>query len=187
MQEEMNQQPQQQQMAPQGAATPEDVMAAEHQKQAEQIQQIAQTAPMPEKPYTYKAVDKFADAMNEFISKVDPEMVAAEYNPPEGEKRLDGPLPAEVYVPFVIIMGFLTQLGGFDKFIMRPEELVSDTALSKGAANFKRMGKDKKLLAALEEGGEPEREESEMSEAEMASGRMPDDVDKDDEEIMQMM
>tara|TARA_R100000426_G_scaffold1747_1_gene2994 strand:- start:1193 stop:1747 length:555 start_codon:yes stop_codon:yes gene_type:complete len=184
MQEEMNQQPPQEQMAPQEAPPADDAMA----RQQEQMQQIAATAPMPEKPYTYKAIDKFADSMNKFVGKVAPEMSAAEYNPPEGEKKLDGPLPAEVYVPFAIIMGFISQLGEFDKFITPPESLVSDTALKKATANFGRMEKDKKLLKALQ-GDAPEqpKEESEMSEAEMASGRMPDDVDKDDEEIMQMM
>jgi hypothetical protein len=79
--------------------------------QQEQIEQIAATAPQPEKPYTYKAIDKMADAMNAFVGSVTPEMQAAEYNPPEGEKKLDGPLPPEVYVPFAVIMGFISQLG----------------------------------------------------------------------------
>jgi len=175
--------------APQGQATPEDVMAAQDQQRQAQIQQIAQTAPMPEKPYTYKAIDKFADAMNDFVKKVEPEMMAAEYNPPEGENKLDGPLPAEVYVPFAVIMGFISQLEGFDKFIMKPEDLISDAALSKGAANFKRMAKDKKLLKELQtpvEGPADEAEEG-MADAEMEAGRMPDDVSPEDEEIMNMM
>lgn len=188
--QEMQEMPQEQGMPPaDGGATPDDVMAAQDQERQAQIEQIAATAPMPDKPYTYKAVDKFADAMNDFVGKVEPEMQAAEYNPPEGEKKLDGPLPAEVYVPFAVIMGFISQVEGFDKYIMKPEDLVSDTALSKGAANFKRMGKDKKLLEALQTPveGPVEEEQAEMSEAEMESGRMPDDVSAEDEEIMNMM
>ena len=186
MQEEMNEE-----QAP--IDSPEAVPAAPPQddamaRQQEQMQQIAATAPMPEKPYTYKAIDKFADSMNNFVSKVVPEMSAAEYNPPEGEKRLDGPLPPEVYVPFAIIMGFISQLGEFEKFITPPESLVSDTALKKATANFGRMEKDKKLLEALQGGAEEQpEEESQISESEIASGRMPDDVDPEDEQIMQMM
>lgn len=172
-----------------GAPSPEQLADAQAEEQMAQMQQIAQTAPMPEKPYTYKAIDKFADAMNDFVGSVDPNMAAAEYDPPEGEKKLDGQLPPEVYVPFAVIMGFLSQLGEYEKYIMSPEDLVSDTALSKAAANFGRMKKDKKLMAALQQPvGEPEEmEEPEMSEAEMETGRMPDDVSPEDEEIMNMM
>tara|TARA_A100001515_G_scaffold144997_1_gene151220 strand:- start:2675 stop:3247 length:573 start_codon:yes stop_codon:yes gene_type:complete len=186
-QEEMMQQ--QQGMPPEGQASPEDVMMAQEEQQRAQIEQIAATAPQPEKPYTYKAIDKFADAMNSFVGSVDESMQAAEYNPPEGEKKLDAPLPAEVYVPFAVIMGFISQLGGYEKYVMNPEDLISDTALAKGAANFKRMGKDKKLMEALKAGPEeaPEEDEAAMSEAEMETGRMPDDVSPEDEEIMNMM
>ena len=179
---------QQQGMPPEGAP-PEQGMDEMQAQQAAQIEQIAATAPQPDKPYTYKAVDKFADAMNAFVAKVDPNLAPNEWNPPEGEKKLDGPLPAEVYVPFAVIMGFISQVGGYEKFVTNPEDLVSDTALAKAAANFGRMGKDKKLMEALQappEGQEME-EEAEMSEAEMETGRMPDDVDENDEEIMNMM
>lgn len=178
-------------MPPEGGATPEQAVDAQMQAQQAQIEQIAATAPMPDKPYTYKAIDKMADEMNAFVGKVDPAMQAAEYNPPEGENKLDGPLPPEVYVPFAVIMGFISQMGGFDKYLMNPEELVSDTALAKASANFKRMGKDKKLMEGLTTPVEaPEEDaaaEAEMSEAEIESGRMPDDVSPEDEEIMNMM
>jgi len=64
---------------------PAEEMPADAQMDAqqEQIMQIAQTAPMPEKPYSYKAIDKMADAMNDFVGNVTPEMQAAEYNPPK--------------------------------------------------------------------------------------------------------
>lgn len=162
-------------------------MDEQAQAQQAQIQQIAQTAPQPEKPYTYKKIDQMADAMNAFVSSVIPEMTAAEYNPPEGETKLDAPLPPEVYVPFAVIMGFIAQVGEFDKYIIRPEDLISDTALSKATANFKRMQGDKKLIAALQEPEMEEEEEQEMSDAEVETGRMPDDVDAEDEEIMNMM
>lgn len=176
-------------MPPEGGASADDVMSAQDEQQRAQIESIAATAPQPEKPYTYKAIDKMADAMNDFVAKVDPAMQAAEYNPPEGESKLDAPLPAEVYVPFVIIMGFIAQMEGFEKFIIEPESLISDTALAKAAANFGLMGKDKKLMEGLQAGPEapPEAEEAEMSEAEMESGRMPDDMSPEDEEIVGMM
>ena len=179
----------QQMMQEQGMPPAEGEMPAADQQQ-EQIQKIAQTAPMPEKPYTYKKIDQMADAMNDFVSSVIPDLQAAEYNPPEGETKLDGPLPPQVYVPFVVIMGFMVQVGNeaFDKYIIKPEDLVSDTALTKAAANFKRMKKDKKLVAALQPPEEAApAEEPGMSDAEMETARMPSDTDKEDEDIMNMM
>ena len=176
-------------MAPEQAMPQEQGMDEMQAQQSQQIQQIAATAPQPDKPYTYKAIDKFADAMNDFVAKVDPNLSPNEYDPPEGETKLDGPLPPEVYVPYAVIMSFVAQLGDFDKFIVQPEDLVSDTALAKATANFGRMAKDKKLMEALQaspEGAE-EMEEPEMSVAEMETGRMPDDVDDEDKEIMNMM
>ena len=187
--QEQEMQGQEMEMMPEQGMEQPGMDDAAAQQQA-QIQKIAETAPMPEKPYSYKKIDQFADAMNDFVGAVIPELQATEYNPPEGETKLDGPLPPDVYVPFTVIMGFLVQLDdpAFEKFIMRPEDLISDTALAKGAANFKRMMKDKKLLAALQ-GPEQEapEEEPEMSDAEMQSGRMPDETDAEDEEIMNMM
>ena len=170
-----------------GAPPAEDPMA---QQQA-QMQQIAETAPMPAKPYTYKKIEKFSEGMNDFVSSVDEAVEIMDYSAPEGEKKLDGPLPAEIYVPFVLIMEFVKMQEGADKYYMAGPELVSDTALSKAIANFKRMKKAKKLMEALTapaEGEQPPEEEPEMSAAEMEAGRPPAGrMSEEDEAIAGMM
>ena len=177
-------------MQEQGGMAPppaEDPMA---QQQA-QMQQIAATAPTPDKPYTYKKIEKFSESMNDFVSSVDEAVEIMDYSAPEGEKKLDGPLPGEVYVPFVLIMEFVKMQEGGDKYYMAGPDLVSDTALSKAVANFKRAKKDKKLMEALKApapGEQAPEEEPEMSAAEMEAGRPPvGRMSDEDEAIAGMM
>jgi hypothetical protein len=178
----------------QAGASPDDVMAAQDQQRQAQIEAIAASAPMPEKPYTVKAIDKMVTALNDFVTTVDPNVPPVEFIAPEGEKKLDGPLPAEVFVPFVVTMAFVDQMPeeSYKKYIMQPDELVSDTALKKASANLGRMKKDKALIEDMQtlgQGPAPEEEEEapEMTEEEMATGRPPGDFDQEDEEIMAMM
>ena len=181
-------------MAPQGemgapAAPPQDPAMQEQQAQ---LEQIAQSAPAPEKPYSPKAIEKFSKSINDFMSKIDDTFQAVEYDVPDDMKKWPDPLPAEVFVPYVLIMAYVDGLGDFEKFVVDPMELgKGDTALSKASANLGRMGKDKKLVAKLQEppGGEqPEQEEApEMSEAEMRAAEAPAGMDQDDEAISQIM
>ena len=177
---------------PPGEASPQDVMAAQDEQRMAQIQAIAASAPQPEKPYTVKAVDRMLAAMNDFITTVDEEIMPIEYAAPEGNK-IEGPLPAEVFVPYVVTMSFIEQLGEYEKYIIQPDSLVSDTALKKSEANFKRMKKDKSLvedMQAAAQGAPLAEDDDPMSDAEMAemeTGRPPGDFDQEDEDIMGMM
>ena len=178
---------------PPGEASAQDVMGAQDDQRMAQIDAIAASAPQPEKPYTVKAVDKMLTAMNDFITSIDESIMPAEYAPPEGMKKIEGPLPAEVFVPFTVTMAFVEQMGEYEKYVIGPESLVSDTALKKAAANFGRMKKDKGLIEDMQaaaQGAPPEEEDAAMSEgeaAEMETGRPPGDFDQEDEEIMGMM
>lgn len=181
-------------MPEQAGATPDDVMASQDEQRRAQIEAIAASAPMPEKPYTVKAIDKMVISLNDFVTTIDPNVPPVEFVAPEGEKKIDGPLPAEVFVPFVVTMAFVDQLGegAYQKYVMQPDELVSDTALKKASANLGRMKKDKALIEdmqAVGPGAAPEEGEEapEMTEEEVATGRPPGDFDEEDEEIMEMM
>mgnify|MGYP003123213259 FL=1 len=167
-------------------ASPEDVMAAQDQQREAQIEAIAAAAPQPEKPYTVKKVTGLVDAMNSFLEKVDAGVPPVEFVA-EGT-RIEGPLPADVFVPFVVVMSFVDQLGEYDKFVMQPEELVSDAAITKAIGLFKLMEKDAGLIEDLQEGAAPEMEEEEpMNEAERQVAMDEEDMDEDDEALMQGM
>ena len=170
----------------QGGASPQDVMAAQDQQRAAQIEAIAAAAPRPEKPFTTKKIMSLVDSMNGFLDKVEAGIPPVEFE--SAEKKMDGPLPAEVFVPFVVIMSFVDQLGEYDKFVMQPEELNSDAALTKAAGQFKRMSNDKGLIEDLQEGAEPEMDEEEpMNQAERDVAMDEENMDDDDEALMRGM
>ena len=176
----------------QPTGTPDEAMAAMEQERQAQIAQIEQMAPEPEQPYTASLVVKLVDSMNSLIESVDPDMAGIEYVP-EGD-RIDGPLPPEVFVPFVLIMSFVATMEGMEKYMMAPEELVNDAAIRKATAQIGRMQKDTALIEQMqqvpEEGGvEEEVPEGELPEEEMAEveGAMPEDMDEEDEELMARM
>tara|TARA_R100000808_G_C2150975_1_gene159892 strand:+ start:3282 stop:3839 length:558 start_codon:yes stop_codon:yes gene_type:complete len=181
----------QQDMAMQEGAEPtqDDVFAAQEDERMAQVEAIAASAPMPEKPYSSKLVQSLVDAMNGLLSQVGDMAEQIEFVP-EGD-RIDGQLPPEVYVPFAIVMGYIEQLGGYEKYVMMPTELVNDAALRKGAAKVKQIAGDAELVAKLQEGEAPVEEEEmpeeEMSPEEMEAGAGPGEFDEEDEAIMQEM
>ena len=171
--------------------TPDNVMGAMEDERLAQMETIAATAPNPEKPFSVALVQKLVQEMNEFLAMVDPNMATIEFVP-EGE-RVEGPLPPEVYVPFVLIMSFMAQFEGkgYEKFIMNPEEFINDAGVRKATALIQMMQNDPDLIADMrkvpgEAGEEPEEEpipEDEMPPAEP----MPGEYDEDDEALMQTM
>lgn len=173
-------------MPPQGGPGPQDVMAAQDEQRAAQIEAIAAAAPQPEKPFTTKKIKSLVDSMNGFLDKVEAGIPPIEYE--AAEAKLDAPLPAEVFVPFVVVMSFIDQLGEYDKYVMQPEELSSDAALQKAGGQFKRMSTDKGLIEDLQAGAQPEMEEEEpMNEAEREVAMDEENMDEDDEALMQGM
>ena len=145
-------------VAPGSMMPPEEAAATMQQEQMAQVEAIAASAPQPEKPYSTKLIKKVADEVNKLIDKVDKEMADIEYEA-EGSKH-DGPLPAEVFVPLVLVLGFGAQFGG-EKFQMDPATLVNDAALRKAHSLVKMMSKDKELIAKMKDpaAGEEEKKE----------------------------
>lgn len=170
------------QAAPPQGATPEQAAAAGQQEQMAQIEAIAASAPQPEKPYSAAMVKKVVKALNALIDKVDKKMADVEFEP-EGSK-IEGPLPPDVFVPIVLVLTFVQQLPGMEKYQMDPGELVSDAALRKLQGLLKMMAKDKDLIKAMK-GEAPEAPAEE--EAPPPPEDMPGEMTEDDEAIAEMM
>jgi len=150
-------------MPPEGGVPPE-------------IAQIAASAPMPEKPYTVKALEtlvkQFNDTMNTLAQGQLPE-VDVDFSVVEGNKW-DQPLPPQLFVPLVAINEALKMLEGgkyADKYGFDPLEMTSDVEVRKATAQLKRMSKDKKLAEDLmkpDAGGEETAEASAPTPGEFA-------------------
>ena len=174
-----------------GAPTEQQAFDSMEQERMAQVDAIAATTPQPEKPYTMSLVKKMVDAMNSILSTVSgQDLEQIEF---EGEgSKMEGMLPPEVYVPFVIIMSFVSTLEGADKYIMNPEELATDAGLRKATGILKMLAKDKEMMEQLKAGEQPAEEgEEELPEEEMSPEEMeaaaPGEFDEEDEEIMGMM
>lgn len=168
-------------MPPEAGATPEAAAAANQQEQMAQIEAIAASAPNPEKPYSSSMVKKVVTALNSLIDKVDKQMADVEF---QGEgSKVEGPLPPDVYVPIVLVLSFVQQLPGMEKYQMDPSELVSDAALRKLHGILKMMEKDKDLLEAMKGQAEAPEQEEPMPPREP----MPGEMTEDDEAISGMM
>tara|TARA_R100001594_G_scaffold7681_1_gene20570 strand:+ start:372 stop:914 length:543 start_codon:yes stop_codon:yes gene_type:complete len=169
------------------APSPDDVMGKMEDERMAQIEAIAASAPSAERPYDAKLLKKLADAINKLIDQIDPDMAEVEY---DGSGKIDGQFPAEVYIPLVLIMSFVQQMGpDFAKYMMDPAELVNDAAVRKAIAMVQRIAKDKDLMKRMKEPAEmeaePQEPQAEKPEAEMKVA--PDQMDDDDQAIMEAM
>jgi len=137
--------------------------------QMQQMMAIAESAPVPSKPYSIKVIDNLVDQFNDTLSKLgggDIPEIAVDLSGAE-KNRWDQQLPPELFLPLVAISEATKVIGAGEfegKYYFDPMELDSDTQLRKATAQLKRMGSDKKFIAAFEEPpGEMEApEEAEM-------------------------
>ena len=160
-------------MPPEGAPPMEgeaEMMPPEGEDpQMQQMMAIAESAPVPSKPYSIKVIDNLVGQFNDTLGKlgggdipeVEVDLSGAEKN------RWDQQLPPELFLPLVAISEATKVVGEGEfesKYYFDPMELDSDTQLRKATAQLKRMGSDKKFIAAFEEPpGEMEApEEAEM-------------------------
>jgi len=152
-------------MPPGAAPTPDDIMALEEEEAALQGDVMAQAAPQPEKPFSVAAIQTL---LSEFNSTLDifagEDIPDLEWAAAEGGDKWDQPLPAEVFAPLVALNDTLQLVGDgkyFDKYGIELESLTSDAELRKATASVKKMGKDKKLVEAMQApvGPAPEGEE----------------------------
>lgn len=166
-----------------GGATPEQVMQAQQEQVAAENESIMSQAPEPSESYDYKAIKDLSDSMGAFTMMIDETLELPPFDIPEGESRLDGKLPMEVFVPYVRIMAFLATLEEGQKYVTDPEELGTNSGLRKASANFDRMQKDKKLIKKLQEGGAPAEPEAQQQPEAPAK---PGEMSEMDREIMEM-
>ena len=119
------------------------------------MEAISAQAPEPENAYAYVKVKQLSDAMEAFVETINPELDYPTFEIPEGQDKVPGKLPPEVFVSYVKIVAFLMQLEEAKQYnLIAPEDLLSDTALGVAAQNFSKMESDKKLISKLGEGGE---------------------------------
>ena len=158
--------PQAAQGAPADVEQMDQMMADDAAARAEAI---ASAAPPPKSPFSMKAIKSLIDEFNKTIDALGGEdLPDVAFEPPGGEKRINTPLPAAIFVPLVALLEALKMIGGgemFEKYGFDPEELVDDTRLRKAAGQLKRMAKDKKL--------------AEMMQQPVAGGEMPEEARPD--------
>jgi len=160
--------------APAVEGAPPEGAPAEGDPEMIRLEQIAASAPPPEKPFSVKTIETVVSEFNAAMSKLSggeiPEIEVDLSAAKNG--KWDAPLPPELFLPLVAISEALGMIGGgeyADKYGFDPFDVTTDTDLRKVAAQFKRMAKDKKLIADLQEGAEVEGEEMPEEEgAEMA-------------------
>ena len=170
-----------------GEPTADDAMMAMEDERMAQMEAIAAAAPQPEKPFNAALIQKLADEINGLMVMVDEDIAQIDFQPTE--KKIDEPIPSEVFVPLVLTLTYVAQLG-YEKYAMDPSELVNDSAVRKAMGLIKMMQKDKKLVEELKQpSGEPMPEEDmdDMPPEDMEVGEMPGDFDEEDEALMNEM
>jgi len=150
-------QPQEQMQGTQPMAPEQDQSPADPQAEMEQqFDQMAQSAPQPEKPFTVKVIDGMVRELNSLMSKLSDEdipEISFDSGAAQGGK-FDQALPGELFVMLIAITQLLQMVGGgefADKYSFDPYTAVTDTDLRKITAQLKRIGKDKKLIAGVKE------------------------------------
>jgi hypothetical protein len=139
----------------------------------QQFQQMADSAPQPEKPFTVKVIDRLVKTANKFLSSLsDQDAPELAFEPGDDVKggKFDQALPADIFITLVALNQLLEMVGGgefADKYGFDPFTAVSDTDLRKITAQIERMSKDKKLMTAIEEMSQGEK---------MAGDEGPDDA-----------
>jgi|TARA_R110002012_G_scaffold73556_3_gene187365 hypothetical protein len=187
--------------APMGAEQPMADPAAQGQAPADpqaemeqQFEQMAQSAPQPEKPFTVKVIQGMVKTLNATMSKLTDEDIPEITFDPEDAKggKYDQSLPGELFVMLVAITQLLQMVGGgefADKYDFDPYTAVTDTDIRKITAQLQRIGKDKKLIEAIKEMTEGEDmtqgEEPMADEPQMQSP--PDAMSGEDEELASAM
>ena len=95
--------------------------------------------------------------------------------------KLEGALPAELYMTLVAIAESMRLLGEdfVGKYGFDPESMLTDSDLRNVTATLKKMSKDKKLIEAMQApvGGEGDMEE------EMAEPSTPGFFDEDEQDL----
>lgn len=165
-----------------GDVSPDEVMEAQDQEMEAQRQAALQLRPEPTESYTYSRIERLSEAIKSFVGVVNEEMGIdfPVFEAPEGETKLDGPIPEEVWLPFIGIVSMVATMPEAEKYLTPPDEMATDTGIQKAIANFGRMEKDKSLIASLQEGVDEEEMTEDMPE------RVPGEMTQEEQDIMEM-
>ena len=147
----------------QPAEMPGDEGPADAMGQEDQLMQMAESAPMPEKPFSVSAVKTLLKELNKALDAFSGQDIPdLEVEMPSKGAKLEGPLPPGIYLTLLAIAESLTLLDpkSAEKYQFNPQEIVTDADLRKVTATLKKMSKDKKVLEAMQApaGGEAEME-----------------------------
>ena len=138
-----------------GAPTPDDIAALEQEETGLQQDITSEMAPAPEKPFSVKAIGTLIDEFNSTIDAFAGEEIPdLEWESTQEGKNWDQPLPPDIFIPLSALDESLKMVGGgefYDKYGIDLQILTSDPELRKATANLKKMGKDKKLIEAMQE------------------------------------
>jgi hypothetical protein len=162
-----------------------------------QYQQMAESAPQPEKPFTVKMVKTLVKQLNDTLSKISDEEIPELSFEPEDVKggKYDAPLPPDVFITLLAIVQLLQMVGGgefADKYEFDPFTAVTDTDLRKMAAQLKRISKDKKLIEGIKEMQQGEEIPGDEGPADKAGSEepmapAPTEMTEDDQELASAM
>tara|TARA_R100000005_G_C4978993_1_gene189348 strand:- start:153 stop:818 length:666 start_codon:yes stop_codon:yes gene_type:complete len=147
----------------QPADMPGDEGPADAMGQQDELMQMAESAPMPEKPFSVSAVKTLLKELNKALDAFSGQDIPdLEVEMPSKGAKLEGPLPPGIYLTLLAIAESLTLLDpkSAEKYQFNPQEIVTDADLRKVTATLKKMSKDKKVLEAMQApaGGEAEME-----------------------------
>jgi hypothetical protein len=107
----------------------EGEMPAEGGGPEDQMATIAESAPIPDKPFAMNAVKTLLKEVNTALDKFSGQDIPdIEIDMMSSGAKLEGPLPAELYITLVAIAESLTMLGeDFEKkYSFNPEEILTD-------------------------------------------------------------
>ena len=162
-----------------------------------QYQQMAESAPQPEKPFTVKVIQTLVKQLNDTLSKISDEDIPELSFDPEDVKggKYDAPLPPDLFITLLAIVQLLQMVGGgefADKYEFDPFTAVSDTDLRKIAAQLKRISKDKKLIEGIKEMQQGEELPGDEGPADAAGSEepmapAPTEMTEDDQELSSAM
>lgn len=172
---------------PEGGPGAEEVEQSMQDEAQARAQMIAEMAPQPSEPFDVRAVQGLVDQFNDTVDALGGTDLPDVALPPmpEGENKINSPLPPEIFVPVVALNEALKLIGDgefFDKYGFEPTELDNNNAVRKVTASLAKMAKDKKLQEAMQQPvGEME------AAPEEASPPSPEAMPDEDQELMDNM
>ena len=182
--------------APMGAEQPaaQQPSADPEAEMQDQFQQMAESAPQPEKPFTIKVIDRMVKTLNKMMGTLtDQDIPEITFDSGDAKGgKFDQALPADLFITLVALTQLLEMVGGgefVDKYSFDPYTAVTDTDIRKITAQLERMMKDKKLIEAIKEMSEGEdlAGDEGPQDAEEPMAPAPTEMTEEDQELASSM